>query len=86
MDRQAFWIIRSIPELDHTDPKNKGKLCIMETARNETCFKTGMTGFHMTLTFNAIADILKNRYSGDLEKMDAELDNNFGCLPQQVED
>lgn len=25
LDRQAFWIIKQIPELDHTDPKYKGK-------------------------------------------------------------
>lgn len=54
LDRQAFCIIRSIPELDHTDPKNKGKTTLMEAHRNETCFKTGLTGFHMTLTVDII--------------------------------
>ena len=33
MDRQAFWIIKEIPELDHTDPKYAGKSVVVEEAR-----------------------------------------------------
>lgn len=59
---------------------------IVEQARNEVCFKTGLVGFHMTLTFDAINKLLTEKYGGDLSKMDAELDANYGCLPRQTED
>ena len=59
---------------------------VMESHRNETCFKTGMTGFHMTLTINIINNIMKDVFKGDLKAMDAQLDSNFGCLPQEIED
>ena len=51
LDRQAFWIIQKIPELDHTDEKYKGKEVVLEESRIEVCFKTGMTGFQMTMIF-----------------------------------
>lgn len=51
MDRQVFWILREIPELDHTDPKYKDKDLVVEEARAEACFKTGIAGFHITLFF-----------------------------------
>jgi hypothetical protein len=86
LDRQAFWIIRSIPEIDHTDKKNKGKAMIMEQHRNETCFKTGVTGFHMTLTVNIINECIANDFNNDLNAMDATLDDNYGCLPREIED
>lgn len=70
LDRQAFWIIRSIPELDHTDPMYKGKQVLMETQRNETCFKTGLVGFHMTCTINVLAKTLAKEFGNDLNKMD----------------
>ena len=31
LDRQAFWIVLQIPELDHTDEKNNGKMIAMES-------------------------------------------------------
>jgi len=45
LDRQAFWIIRQVPELDHTDDMYKNKQVILEDARAEVCFKTGLVGF-----------------------------------------
>jgi hypothetical protein len=45
LDRQAFWILRKIPELDHTDEKFKGKETILEDSRAEVCYKTGIAGF-----------------------------------------
>ena len=45
LDRQAFWIIRQIPELDHTDDQYKGKEVVLEDSRAEVCFKTGVAGF-----------------------------------------
>jgi len=45
LDRQAFWIIRVVPELDHTDDQYKNKMVTLENAREEVCFKTGIAGF-----------------------------------------
>lgn len=45
LDRQAFWIIRVIPELDHTNKEMKNKAVVMESATEEVCFKTGLAGF-----------------------------------------
>lgn len=33
LDRQVFWILKAIPELDHTDEKNKDKDLIVEEKR-----------------------------------------------------
>ena len=85
LDRQAFWIIRQIPELDHTDEKNKGKQIVMEESRSEVCFKTGLTGFHMTMVFYELTKLFEGRYGKDLGKFDAEVDQNYGCLPLKVE-
>jgi hypothetical protein len=51
LDRQVFWILKEIPELDHEDEKYKDKDVILEDARSEACFKTGLSGFHITLFF-----------------------------------
>lgn len=51
MDRQAFWILREIPELDHEDEKYKNKEAVVEEARAEVCFKMGISGYHITLFF-----------------------------------
>ena len=71
MDRQAFWILKEIPELDHTDEKYKGKEIIVEESRSEICFKTGITGFHMTLFFNFLNKIVMECGSStkDLDKL-----------------
>ena len=85
LDRQAFWILRQIPELDHTNPANKGKEMILEESRNEVCFKTGLVGFHMTLIFFSLCEQLESMYKNDMNKLCADLDDNFGCLDQKVE-
>lgn len=85
LDRQAFWIIKAIPELDHTDPKYKGKELIMEEARNEVCFKTGLVGFQMTMVFFSLCEALENTYNKDFGKLCADLDSNFGCLSDKAE-
>lgn len=85
LDRQAFWIIRQIPELDHTDEANKGKEVVMEENRSEVCFKTGLTGFHMTMVFYELTKLFESRFDKKLGQFDAEVDKNFGCLPMEVE-
>jgi hypothetical protein len=85
LDRQAFWIIRQIPELDHTDDKFKGKEVILEESRNEVCFKTGMVGFHITLIFHTICSLVENTFENNHKKMCEDLDDNFGCLSTDLE-
>jgi len=85
LDRQAFWIIRAIPELDHTDPKYKKAQLIMEDSRNEVCFKTGLAGFHITMIFYTLCEALEIRYKKDMSKFESDLDSNHGCLPADIE-
>jgi len=65
MDRQAFWILKEIPELDHTDDKYKDKEIIVEEARSEICFKTGIAGFHITLFFHNLNKMVVEHGSAD---------------------
>ena len=81
MDRQAFWILKEIPELDHTDEKYKDKDVIVEEARSEICFKTGMTGFHITLLFFFLNKmVVEENGKKDYAKFCDSLDSHFGCL------
>jgi len=85
LDRQAFWIIRQIPELDHTDEKYKGKEIVLEEARNEVCFKTGLVGFNITMIFFTINELIQQHFGGDLQKLIQSIDGNHGCLPEDIE-
>jgi hypothetical protein len=81
MDRQAFWILKEIPELDHTDEKYKDKEVVVEEARSEICFKTGLAGFHITLFFNFLNKMIMEAGGiKDLDALSARLDSHFGCL------
>ena len=86
MDRQAFWIIKEIPELDHTDPKYAGKSVVVEEARQEVCFKTGLAGFHITLFFYFLNKMVTEAQGKDMNKFCGELDAHFGCLNFKTED
>ena len=85
LDRQAFWIIRTIPELDHTDEQYKNKQVTLEDAREEVCFKTGAAGFSITMLFFSITSMLKNNYGGNWKSFEDGVDGNIGCLPLAVE-
>jgi len=70
MDRQAFWILQEIPELDHQDPKYKNKVVVLEEHRSEACFKTGLIGFHITLFYQYLNKIIiEQNYSNDPAKL-----------------
>lgn len=88
MDRQAFWILKEIPELDHTDEKYKDKDVVVEEARTEICFKTGMSGFHITLFFfhlnKMIIEAAENGKK-NMPKFCQRLDSHFGCLDAKTE-
>ena len=86
LDRQAFWMIRAIPELDHTDEKFKNKQVVLEDAREEVCFKTGLTGFQITMLFYSLSEMLDTEFGGDLKAFEQSVDDNIGCLPLHVED
>ena len=88
MDRQVYWILKEIPELDHTDEKYKDKEVFVEESRSEVCFKTGMSGFHITLFFHYLNKIVMEGATAtkDVKKFCESLDEHFGCLPSKVED
>jgi len=89
LDRQAFWILREIPELDHEDEKYKGKEVIMEEARSEACFKTTIVGYHLTLFFYSLNKMIMQNADGSpksLAQLCTYLDDHFGCLNEKDED
>ncbi len=86
MDRQVFWILKEIPELDHTDPKNKDKEVVVEEARSEVCFKTGISGFHITLFFYYFNKQIMEANGKDVNKLVSFLDSHYGCLETLDED
>lgn len=74
MDRQVYWILKEIPELDHTDPKYKDKEMVVEDARSEVCFKTGISGFHITLFFYYLNKMIIEQGGKDLSSFTQKLD------------
>ena len=80
LDRQAFWIIQKIPELDHTDEKFKGKEIVLEESRSEVCFKTGLVGFQITMIFYTLCQVIEKKFGRNWKNIEASLDSNFGCL------
>jgi len=86
LDRQVFWILREIPELDHEDVKYKDKEVIVEEEKSETCFKTGLVGFHITLFFNQFNKMVMEKGGKNLAKFSEFVDSRFGCLLQSEED
>lgn len=85
LDRQAFWIIRTVPELDHTDDKYKNKAVTLEDAREEVCFKTGLTGFQITMLFYSLTELLHEKFGNDWQAFESSVDDNVGCLDLRVE-
>lgn len=67
MDRQAFWILKEIPELDHTDEKYKNKEVVIEESRSEVCFKTNLAGFHITLFFYNLNKMITETQGKDMK-------------------
>lgn len=58
----------------------------MEEARNEVCFKTGLTGFHITLFFFYLNKIVVETNNKDLNDLVKRLDTHSGCLDRKIED
>jgi hypothetical protein len=60
---------------------------VVEESRSEICFKTGMTGFHITLFFFFLNKMVIEDSQGkkDLQKLAKQLDSHFGCLEQKQE-
>ena len=80
-----FWILREIPELDHTDEKYKDKEVVIEEARSEVCFKTGLSGFHITLFFFYLSKMVIEKDGKNLQKFCGTVDSHFGCLEERDE-
>ena len=85
LDRQVFWIVEKVPELDHTSYRYKDKPIVVEENRSEVCFKTGLSGFHFTIIVHELSKIFEDMYKKDLRSFEADVDGNFGCLPAHVE-
>ena len=88
LDRQVFWMIQEIPELDFENKniKNRGK--VSEEKRNQVCFECGRKGFGVTLFYYFLNKTIEKvtgsgpKNMSDLEKA---LDSNHGCLERHLE-
>lgn len=78
--------MREIPELDHTDEKYKDKEMVIEEARSEVCFKTGVSGFHITLFFYHLNKMILEKGGKNIAKLCQSLDDRYGCLDYKEED
>ena len=58
----------------------------MGDAREEVCFKTGMTGFRITMLFFSLTQMLNEKFNRDFGAFEASLDDNWGCLAMADED
>lgn len=56
---------------------------MLEESRNEVCFKTGQTGFHMTMIFFSLCNLIEAEYKN--KNLFEDLDQNWGCLPLNLE-
>jgi hypothetical protein len=56
---------------------------VLEESRNEVCFKTGQTGFHMTMIFFSLCNLIEAEYKN--KNLFEDLDQNWGCLPLNLE-
>lgn len=89
LDRQVFWILRSIPEFDFTDEKYKNKNLVIEENRNTVCFKTGLVGFRITMIFHSLNRLINTHFTKggnkDMQALVEALDSNHGCLDSKLE-
>lgn len=89
LDRQVFWILRSIPEFDFTDEKYKNKNLVIEENRNIVCFKTGLVGFRITMIFHSLNRLINTHFAKggnkDMQALVDSLDSNHGCLDDKLE-
>jgi hypothetical protein len=87
LDRQVLWILKEIPELDHTDAKYKNKDVGDEDERSEVCFKTGLTGFQITMLYHAFnKQLVEREGKKDLKAVCDQMDAHSGCMPAKAED
>lgn len=65
LDRQVFWWVKSLPQMDFTDPNNKSK--VDEKKRLEVCFQLGKTGYFINLFFLHLHDTIQKAGKQNLE-------------------
>lgn len=59
---------------------------MLEDARAEVCFKTGLAGFQITMLFFTLTELMISNFNKDWKSFEDTVDNNYGCLPLAVED
>jgi hypothetical protein len=87
LDRQVFWMLRTIPELDFEDKRFKKAGKVDEKERNKVCFNHEKTSYylylffhHLNLTFEKLAGSKNN-----LNQLSVLMDGNHGCLDRDIE-
>ena len=87
LDRQVFWLLKTIPELDFKDKRFKKAGKVDEKERIKVCFENEKTSYylylffhHLNKTFEKLTDDKQNL--GELSKL---MDANHGCLDREIE-
>ena len=60
LDRQVFWMLQHVPELDFQNKKIKNKGKVKENKRMEVCFETGKVGAQITSFFHHMNNVLQS--------------------------
>ena len=79
MDRQVFWMMRTIPELEELNESEH-----LDEHRAKICFKHESTAYHITLFFKVFTDFIRENFKGPKEALD-HLADNLGRFPDKQE-
>ena len=88
LDRQVFWILKKIPELDFENKKIKGRaMGVKEGERSKVSFECGKTGFFISVFFVKLNEAFQRvgGYAKNIETISRQLDDQYGCLSYENE-
>lgn len=86
LDRNVFWILQAIPELDEKNADKKGGDAELDENRAEVSFKAQTVGYYITLYYNAFQTTVLKAFNGENTKFDKQVDAHYGRLAEEMED
>eukprot|EP00826_Nyctotherus_ovalis_P059993 TRINITY_DN838_c0_g2_i4.p1 TRINITY_DN838_c0_g2~~TRINITY_DN838_c0_g2_i4.p1 ORF type:complete len:1376 (-),score=453.51 TRINITY_DN838_c0_g2_i4:170-4297(-) len=81
MDRQVFWMIKDIPELEKMEHDAE-----LDEDRINASFKTTLVGYHLTLFYSVFIGRVVNREGRTREQLLKSTDDMYGRLSQGEEE
>ena len=83
MDRQVFWMLKEIPDLEKAE--EKGEELIMDEDRDHISFQTGKVGFFITMFYGFFIGRVCKPEGKTLNDLVTYYDEYFGRLPRTLE-